>query len=59
MSTNIVHAQDWTVNPEKHVQSRGGGTTASDPGSVIVCAIPDNFPIWVTGLLLALILIEH
>jgi hypothetical protein len=43
VSTNIVHAQDWTVNAEKQAQSLGGGAMPGNPGSVIVCAVPANF----------------
>jgi hypothetical protein len=43
VSTNIVHAQDWTVNPAKQAQSLGGGTIENEPGSVVVCAVPANF----------------
>lgn len=43
VSTNLIHAQDWTVNPVKQAQSLGQGAVAGDPGDVIVCTIPSNF----------------
>jgi hypothetical protein len=43
VSTNIVHAHDWTVNPGKQAQSWGGGTSVGEPGSVILCAVPANY----------------
>lgn len=43
VSTNIVHAYDWTVNPEKQGQLAGGGAVAGEPGMVLVCAVPSNF----------------
>jgi hypothetical protein len=42
VSTNIIHAHDWTSNPAKQVQSWGGGQVVGEPGSVILSAIPDN-----------------
>jgi hypothetical protein len=43
VSTNIVHAQDWTVNLDKQAQSLGTGSVPGSEGSVIVCAVPSNF----------------
>lgn len=42
LSTNIVHAHDWTVNPQKQAQSRGLGEVLGEPGDVVVCAVPPN-----------------
>ncbi len=39
ISTNLVHAQDWTVNSEKQARSRGGGTILNEPGRVVVCTV--------------------
>jgi hypothetical protein len=43
LSTNLVHARDWTVNPEKQAQSLGGGSVEGEPGSVILLALPSNY----------------
>ena len=42
LSTNIVHAHDWTVNPQKQAQSHGMGEVLGEPGDVMVCAVPPN-----------------
>src|SRR6266550_3466486 len=41
-STNLVHAHDWTVNPEKQRQSLGTGTALGQPGRIIFLALPPN-----------------
>src|SRR6266566_4026694 len=41
-STNLVHAYDWTVNPEKQAQSLGRGEMVGEPGSVMLVAVPSN-----------------
>src|SRR5882757_4955963 len=43
VSTNLAHAQDWTLNSLKQPQSLGAGTISHEIGSVIVCAVPSDF----------------
>jgi hypothetical protein len=42
-STNIVHAHDWTINPQNQAQSYGTGTAVGEPGKVLVCVVPPNY----------------
>src|SRR5690242_13799954 len=42
LSTNIIHAHDWSVNPQKQAQSMGMGTMIGEPGDVFVCAVPPD-----------------
>src|ERR1022692_1373090 len=38
VTSNLIHAHDWTVAPGVGAQAMIG-----EPGSVIVCAIPQNY----------------
>jgi len=40
LSTNIIHAHDWTMSPQKQVQSLSTGPVMGEPGDVVVCAVP-------------------
>jgi hypothetical protein len=40
LSTNIIHAHDWAVKPQKQMQSLGAGTVMGEPGDVVVCMVP-------------------
>lgn len=43
VSTNLIHAQDWTVNPEKQAQSWGEGMVPGETGRVVLSMIPSQF----------------
>jgi hypothetical protein len=43
VSTNLIHADDWTTNTQKQAQSMGVGTVAGEVGRVLVMRTPTGF----------------
>jgi hypothetical protein len=43
VSTNLIHADDWTTNTQKQAQSLGVGTVAGEVGRVLVMKTPAGF----------------